>query len=143
MLLKPLSALVASLACSYAMADACQVSTRSASERIPSPENESCYEYRNMPAGSIDWSCSNESKDMLDTEKRKVQRCDSGHFGQCSARLTQASLADHSAGSDRASSGIGQVPENARLITYYYSVADKAQTRLDCENGGGTWQDSP
>ena len=59
------------LASSLALADACQVQTRPASTQVPGVEAQTCYEYPGMPAGSVDWSCSNESKDMLQSENTR------------------------------------------------------------------------
>ena len=46
-----------------------------------------------MPVNAIDWSCSNESKDMLTNTKKKVEQCADHSQATCIATLTQESLA--------------------------------------------------
>lgn len=53
------------------MAEGCDVQTRSSSASVPAVETHSCYEYEGMPVDSINWSCSNESKDTLNATKKK------------------------------------------------------------------------
>lgn len=70
-----LMVMVASLASGQALAEACNVLTRSSSDAVTPVDRHTCYSYSNLPAEAINWSCSNESKDMLNSEKRKVERC--------------------------------------------------------------------
>ncbi|MGX1175086.1 hypothetical protein AB7M32_003811 [Pseudomonas sp. R151218B TE3479] len=76
------------------MAQGCDVITQSQSQSVPVIESHSCYEYKGMPAETLDWSCSNESKGTLSTQKRKVERCAEGYVATCQARLTQEALAN-------------------------------------------------
>ncbi|WP_271105934.1 hypothetical protein [Pseudomonas tohonis] len=127
------------LASSLALADACQVQTRPASSQVPGVEAQTCYEYPGMPAGSVDWSCSNESKDMLQSEKHKVASCKSGWFGRCTGALTQEALANPGSSGEEGSDPVN-IPADAKVVTYHYQARDPAQAKIDCENGGGTWQ---
>ena len=79
--------LLGSLASGTALADACHVLTRSSGVEVPEVETESCYEFQGMPADAIGWSCSNESKDMLNSQKQQVERCKAGSRGRCVAAL--------------------------------------------------------
>ncbi len=75
--------LIVCLCPTWAMAQGCDVKTRSQSPSVPVIETHSCYEYEGMPVDSIDWSCSNESKEMLTSTKKKsrtVRRSLSGHL---------------------------------------------------------------
>ncbi|MBD9484116.1 hypothetical protein IB229_14120 [Pseudomonas sp. PDM14] len=122
-------------------AEACHVHSQSSSAQVSTVATESCYEYRGMPVGAIDWSCSNESKEMLASEKSNVANCKAGYFGQCTAKLTQEALANHSSTSENQGENSVAVPDDAQVITYYYTATDRPQTKIDCENGGGKWSD--
>ncbi|WP_447592064.1 hypothetical protein [Aquipseudomonas campi] len=122
-------------------AEACHVHNQSSSAQVATVETESCYEYRGMPAGAIDWSCSNESKEMVASEKSKVATCKAGYFGQCTARLTPEALANHSASGESGSEDSLSVPDDAKVITYFYTATNRPQIKIDCENGGGKWAD--
>jgi hypothetical protein len=78
--------LIACLSPALAMAESCDVLTRSQSPSVPVVESHSCYEYDGMPVNAIDWSCSNESKDMLTSTKKKVEQCDDHYQATCIAR---------------------------------------------------------
>src|SRR5471032_2462456 len=58
-------AMVAYITSNLAWAEACEVNTHAASPDIKVVDARTCYEYTGMPAGAINWSCSNESKDAL------------------------------------------------------------------------------
>lgn len=122
-------------------AEACHVHSQSSSAQIATVETESCYEYSGMPDGAIDWSCSNESKEMVASEKRKVASCKAGYFGQCTGKLTQEALANQASTSENQDDGGLNVPDDAKVITYFYTATDRPQTKIDCENGGGKWTD--
>lgn len=132
--------LAASLVASQALADACHVTTRSSSAAVQEVETESCYELRGMPADSLDWSCRNESKQMLSTDKQRQPECARNYFASCTAGLTQETLANPRSTRDDPSAGAIDIPDDARIVTYYYEAADHAQLRKDCEQGGGRWQ---
>ena len=132
--------LLGSLASGEALAEACEVMTRSSSEAVTPVEQRTCYSFSNMPAEAINWSCSNENKDMLSTEKHKVARCADGSVGSCIAPLTQETLANpKAAGRDQPSSKPA-LPKDARVITYYYDTPSLGQARADCERNQGIWQ---
>ena len=133
--------LLGSLASGTALADACHMLTCSSSAEVPEVETESCYEFQGMPADAIGWSCSNESKDMLNSQKQQVERCKAGSRGRCVAALPQESLANPRSTGENRPIARPSVPNDAKVITHYYSVANLGQARSDCENGGGTWQD--
>ncbi|MGJ7549881.1 hypothetical protein [Pseudomonas alloputida] len=131
---------LASLASGEVLAEACDVQTRSSSEAVKPVEHHTCYSFSNMPAESINWSCSNESKDMLSTEKHKVARCADGSVGSCIAPLTQETLANPNAGGRDQPSTKPALPKDARVITYYYDTPSLGQARADCERNEGIWQ---
>jgi hypothetical protein len=122
------------------MAEGCDVQTQSSSASVPAVETHSCYEYEGMPVNSIDWSCSNESKDMLSSTKNKVEHCADHYQASCIATITQESLANpHSTSKDKNAKALN-IPDNAQVTTFYYDVEHLAQARIDCENGGGHWK---
>ncbi|KIF56605.1 hypothetical protein NX10_22830 [Pseudomonas fluorescens] len=122
------------------MAEGCDVQTRSSSASVPAVETHSCYEYEGMPVDSINWSCSNETKDTLNATKKKVERCDDHYQATCTARLTQESLANpHSTSKDKSAKPLN-MPDNAKVTTYYYDGEHLAQAKIDCENSGGNWK---
>jgi hypothetical protein len=132
--------LIACLCPALAFAEGCDVLTRSQSPSIPVVESHSCYEYEGMPVNSIDWSCSNESKDMLTSTKKKVEHCADHYKATCVATLTQESLANpHSTSKDKNSQSLN-IPNNAQVTTYYYGAEHIDQARIDCESGGGHWK---
>jgi hypothetical protein len=132
--------LIACLSPALAMAESCDVLTRSQSPSVPVVESHSCYEYDGMPVNAIDWSCSNESKDMLTSTKKKVEQCDDHYQATCIATLTQESLANpHSTSKDKNSTSLN-IPDNAQVTTYYYSAEHLSQAKIDCESGGGHWK---
>ncbi|MCF4994738.1 hypothetical protein GIW70_06360 [Pseudomonas syringae] len=132
--------LLASFVPGLAMAEGCDVLTRSSSPSVPAVETHSCYEYEGVPVDAIDWSCSNESKDMLNSTKKKVARCADHSAATCTATLTQESLANpHSTSKDKDAKALN-IPDNAKVTTYYYGAEHLSQAKIDCENGGGNWK---
>ncbi|WP_200625940.1 hypothetical protein [Pseudomonas sp. LAM2023] len=132
--------IVMSLVSGRVLAEACDVMTRSSSEAVRPVEQHTCYTYGNMPPEAINWSCSNQSKDMLSAEKHKVARCADGSVGSCIAPLTQEALANpKAAGNDQPSTRPG-LPKDARVVTYYYDTPSLGQARSDCERSNGIWQ---
>jgi hypothetical protein len=122
------------------MAQGCDVITRSQSEAIPKIETHSCYEYKGMPAEAISWSCSNESKGAVSTQKKAVERCEQGYVATCQARLTQEALSNpHSTSKDK-TGGSANIPDNAQVTRYYYNVEELQQAQQDCETTGGSWK---
>ena len=92
-----------------------------------------------MPAEAINWSCSNQSKEMLATRKNKVDQCAEHYKASCLAKLTQETLANPQAISDN-SRGSLHIPENAQIATYYYGAENLQQAKADCEKDGGRWK---
>ncbi|WP_434557414.1 hypothetical protein J3P95_13880 [Pseudomonas sp. Z5-35] len=132
--------LIACAVPSTVMAQGCDVTTRSQSQAVAQVETRSCYEYQGVPAEAIGWSCSNESKGTLSTEKKPVERCAEGYVATCKARLTQEALANpHSTSKDR-SGGSANLPDNAQVIRYYYGAHQLQQAQKDCETTGGQWK---
>ncbi|MGV8890995.1 MAG: hypothetical protein ACOH2P_23765 [Pseudomonas sp.] len=132
--------LLASLSPTLVMAEGCDVLTRSQSPSVPVVVSHSCYEYEGMPVNAIDWSCSNESKEMLASTKKKVEQCADHSQATCIATLTQESLANpHSTSKDKNSKSLN-IPDNAQVTTYYYNAEHLSQAKIDCESGGGHWK---
>ncbi|QVW26432.1 hypothetical protein KJF94_13215 [Pseudomonas hormoni] len=132
--------LIASLSPTLVFAEGCDVLTRSQSPSVPVVESHSCYEYEGMPVNSIDWSCSNESKEMTTSTKKKVEQCDDHYQATCIATLTQESLANpHSTSKDKNAKSLN-IPDNAQVTTYYYDTEHLSQVKIDCESGGGHWK---
>ncbi|MHC8343706.1 hypothetical protein [Pseudomonas sp. RT6P73] len=132
--------LLASLSPTLVFAEGCDVLTRSQSPSVPVVESHTCYEYEGMPVNAIDWSCSNESKEMLTSTKKKVEQCDDHYQAACIATLTQESLANpHSTSKDKDSKSLN-IPDNAQVTTYYYGAEHLNQSKIDCESGGGHWK---
>ncbi|MFW9078902.1 hypothetical protein ACOI9X_06415 [Pseudomonas sp. P2757] len=129
-----------SLTPTLVMAQGCDVETRSQSAAVPAVETHSCYEYEGVPVDAIDWSCSNESKEMLSSTKKKVEHCDDHYQATCKATLTQESLANpHSTSKDKNAKALN-IPDGAQVTTYYYDVEHLGQAKIDCESGGGHWK---
>jgi hypothetical protein len=132
--------LIVSLCPALTMAQGCDVITRSQSPSVPVIESHTCYEYENMPVDAIDWSCSNESKEMLSSTKKKVAQCADRYQATCVGRLTPESLANPQSTSKDKNSKAPNIPENAQVSTYYYNAENLAQSKIDCETGGGSWK---
>ncbi|AJO78695.1 MULTISPECIES: hypothetical protein [Pseudomonas] len=123
-----------------AFAQSCDVVTRSQSSDVPGVDTHTCYLFEGMPADAIAWSCSNESKGTLASRKEKVASCDESYLAVCRARLTQEALANPRAtDSDPRGSSVN-IPDKARVVTFYYQAQDLKQARTDCETAGGRWQ---
>jgi hypothetical protein len=135
--LKACIALTSCLNCAFAFGEACDVTTRPASQQLPVIQPHTCYEYKGIAPGAIDWSCSNEDKGATPTEKRKVDSCPSGAVASCTATLTQETLANERSASREPGQNTLQVPDGAQLITWYYELQEQAQARIDCEQAGG------
>lgn len=132
--------LLGCLASTQVLAGACDVMTRSSSQAVKPVEQHTCYSFSGMPDEAIAWSCSNESKEMLNSEKRQVAQCGGGSVGTCSAPLTQESLANPRSGERGEPVTRPTVPKDARVVTHYYSMADLGQAQIDCKNNNGVWQ---
>ncbi|SFG64629.1 hypothetical protein [Pseudomonas sp. NFACC45] len=132
--------LIACASPAVAMAQGCDVITRSQSQAIPKIETHSCYEYKGVPAEAIGWSCSNESKGALSTQKNPVERCAEGYVATCQARLTQEALANPRSTSKDRSGGSANIPNDAQVTWYYYDAELLAQAQKDCETTGGRWK---
>jgi hypothetical protein len=132
--------LAASLSPALAMAQGCDVITRSQSPSVPVIESHTCYEYEGMPVDAIDWSCSNESKEMLTSTKKKVEMCADRYQATCLGTVTPESLANPQSTSKDKNSKSFNIPANAQISTFYYSAENLAQAKVDCETGGGSWK---
>lgn len=119
---------------------ACEVRTRSQSEAIPSIESHTCYRFTKVADDAIGWSCSNESKEMLTSDKRRVEQCANHSVATCTATLTQESLANPHATSKAPGHDSPAIPQGAQVVTYYYDSSQLKQLRKDCESAGGRWQ---
>jgi hypothetical protein len=131
---------IVSLSPALVMAQGCDVMTRSQSPSVPVVESHTCYEYEGMPVDAVDWSCSNESKEMLTSTKKKVEQCGDHYQATCLATLTQESLANPQSISKDKNSQSVNIPDNAQITTYYYGAEQLNQSKIDCETGGGSWK---
>ncbi|MFC0668752.1 hypothetical protein ACFSKY_13690 [Azotobacter chroococcum] len=132
--------LCAGLSSPRLLAEVCHVTEQLAVAGTANDVRESCFEHRGMPAGSLDWSCNTEKSPVAGVHKEKRANCPSGHFGKCTAALTQETLANEDAsGQFVQGTWPDPLPDDAQILTYYYQVHDREQTRIDCENGGGKW----
>lgn len=136
----PLLLLLASLAPACVLAQGCDVTVHSQSAAVPVIATHTCYEYQGMPDDAIDWSCSNESKQMLASTQKRVDQCAQDYQATCSARLTQETLANPRATRKDENSKPINVPDNARIVTRYYDAKELSQARIDCEMDGGRWE---
>ncbi|MBT2295728.1 hypothetical protein [Pseudomonas fluorescens] len=132
--------LIACASPAAAMAQGCDVLTRSQSQAIPKTETHSCYEYKGVPAEAIGWSCSNESKGAQSTQKKQVERCSDGYVATCQARLTQEALANPRSTSKDPSGESANIPDDAQVTWYYYDAEQLTQSQKDCETTGGRWK---
>lgn len=132
--------LIASLGPALAMAQGCDVTTRSQSPSVPVIETHTCYEYDNMPVDAIDWSCSNESREMLTSTKKKVAQCSDQYKAVCLGTVTAESLANPQSTSKDKNSKSLNIPANAQISTYYYNAENLPQSKIDCQTGGGSWK---
>ncbi|MCO7518127.1 MULTISPECIES: hypothetical protein [unclassified Pseudomonas] len=135
-----LFSLLVGLAGGQAQAAGCDVVTQSSSESVKPVQGHTCYSFGNMPAEAIAWSCSNQSKEMLNSRKRPVERCADGSVGSCIAPLTQETLANPDAAGRDEPATRPAVPKEARIITYYYDTPSLGQARSDCQRNDGIWQ---
>ncbi|MDV3439892.1 hypothetical protein R0G64_10690 [Pseudomonas otitidis] len=137
----PLLLLLGCLPAGLTLAEGCHVNSRTSSAAVTGIETESCYEFVGMPAEALDWSCSNESKDMTSTRKQRVAQCPGGEQARCDAPLDQESLANPRASARGPDTARPAVPNDARVLTRYYQMTDLGQVRTDCEKSGGRWQE--
>ncbi|WP_043307247.1 hypothetical protein [Pseudomonas sp. ML96] len=140
MIAKATALLIGCLLAPLALAEGCHILTQSSSPGVAAVETESCYEFQGMPAGTINWSCSNESQETLGTRQEKVAKCDAGYVASCRAAITQETLANHRSSSSNPPANEPNVPDDAKVVTYYYDLDDPTQAKNDCEKGGGTWE---
>lgn len=138
--MKPAITLTLCLASPWAWGEACDVVTHAASEQIAQVQTHICYEYQGMPEGSINWSCSNEDQGASPSTKTRVEHCPAGAVAACSATLTQESLASERSASREPGHDSPNIPDDAKLITWYYELHQQAQARRDCENNGGLFR---
>jgi hypothetical protein len=131
--------LIATLSPALVMAQGCDVLTRSQSASVPVIESHTCYEYSGMPDDAINWSCSNQSKEMLTSTKNQVEHCADDYRASCIGTLTAESLANPDAMSKDKSSKSLTIPDHARSTTYYYDAENLNQSRIDCGTRGGEW----
>ena len=120
------------------LAKACDVYTHSQSDLVPVVEQHTCYMYEGVPSDAIDWSCSNENKDMMNT-KTKIAQCAGDYMASCKATLTQEALANPHATANVPGHAGAMLPNDAGVVTYHYAAQDLKQAKIDCEKDGGQW----
>lgn len=132
--------LIASSFPATVMAQGCDVITGSQSQAVAQIETHSCYEYQGVPDEAIRWSCSNEDKGALSTQKKLVQSCNKKAVATCKARLTQEALANPKSTSEDKDGASANMPDDAQVTRYYYDVEQLQQAQRDCETTGGSWK---
>jgi hypothetical protein len=143
-MIRTYAAVLLAIASTEALAAACEVSTRSLSQKIPAVVTQSCYVYEGIEEGAIKWSCSQEDDvGMYDYDKKLVETCPSDYLATCTSTLTQESLANHKAIGDIKTGTPMAVPDGARMITHFYNVEEQEQARKNCTTLGGNWQEKP
>ncbi len=105
-----------------AWGEACDVTTTSSSPQVPVVQGHTCYEFERMPPGTIDWSCSNEDRGSRPRQKRKVPACPEKPIASCSATLTQEALANEQSTSKEPGQATLDIPNDAKVITWYYDL---------------------
>jgi hypothetical protein len=128
--------IIASLCPALAFAQGCDLVTRSQSASVSAIESHSCPEYQGMPVESMNGSCSNPGKEMPSSTS-SVGQCADDYRASCLAALSQEALANPRPISKDKNSKSVNIPGNARIITYYHDTEHLAQSRIDCETGGG------
>ena len=132
---------ITALASPLAMAQACYVSEQTSGD-VPEPVSpEKCFELQNMDdPNAMAWICRDQA-DVRSSRRELRDSCPSGAFGSCSAPMTPETLANEkSFGLITPDEALPDaLPEDARIVTYYYATTDQGQTRIDCENTGGQW----
>lgn len=128
-----------SLISSSTWAAACDVYTYSQSDQVPMVEQHTCYAYEGMPPDAIDWSCSNENKDMTSTRKTRIAQCPGDYTASCKATLTQEALANPHATAKAAGQTGAVLPPDAGVVTYHYAAQNLKQAKTDYEKDGGQW----
>jgi len=140
--LLPRSVLLASAALLSlpAAANSCYVSAETSGSVPPPVVTEKCFRYEGMEDNKIDWIC-RDNEAVKNSRREILESCPSGHFGTCVAALTPATLANERATGSQATNTPAPttVPEQARIVTFYYKATDHAQAKIDCESGGGEW----
>lgn len=129
--------LLTSCICGVAWGEACDVTQRPGAAQVPVVQSHTCFEYKGMPAGAMDWACSNEDKGATPSEKHKIASCPSGAVASCTATLSPETLANERSTSREPGENTAQVPDGAEVITLYYEMREQAQARIDCEQAGG------
>lgn len=138
--MKPAIVLTLCLTSPWALGEACDVVTHAPSGEITQVQTHICYQYQGMPPGSINWSCSNEDQGVSPSTKTRVEACPAGAVASCAATLTQESLTSERSASREPGQDSPNIPEGARLVTWYYELPQQAQARRDCENNGGLFR---
>ncbi len=134
---------LACLAASDALAEACHVIAEPSSTAVPAVAEELCYEFSGVDEGTIDWACGDQGGSMIDQRQQRVAKCATGSVGRCEAALTQETLSNYRSFDEDQGKPRPAVPNDARVITHYYRSDDLKQVRIDCESSGGTWREEP
>ncbi|WP_313085739.1 hypothetical protein [Pseudomonas sp.] len=123
-----------------AAANSCYVTSDTSGALPPPVVTEQCFRFEGMDDNDIDWVCQNDEA-VKHARREILDSCPSGHFGVCTAALTEATLANEQATGSQANEQLApsSVPEQARIVTYLYEASDHAQAKIDCESAGGQW----
>ncbi|WP_028238451.1 hypothetical protein [Stutzerimonas azotifigens] len=135
-------ALPLALAALPAAAKSCYV-TAATSGAVPPPViKEQCFEFTGLDNGdALDWACRNNTEEVLNERRETRASCPGGYFATCTGRMTPESLTSARATGSQGDPQLfeGTIPEDAKIVNYYYEATDHAQAKIDCESGGGTW----
>lgn len=123
-----------------ASANSCYVTIETSGAVPPPVVTEKCFRYEGLEDNDIDWVC-RDNKAVKNSRREVLDSCPSGHFGMCTAALTPETLANERATGSQAMDAktLSTLPEQARIVSYFYEASDHAQARIDCESAGGEW----
>ncbi|WP_434457669.1 hypothetical protein JQR85_02190 [Stutzerimonas urumqiensis] len=124
-----------------AAADSCYVTAASAGSVPPPVITEQCFEFVGMKEKqALDWACRDVDNVRI-ARRNEHERCPAGYFATCTAGVTPETLTSARATGSQGTTDLfdGQVPEHAKIVSYYYEASDRSQAKVDCESAGGEW----
>lgn len=121
--------------------ESCYVKAATSGAVPPPVITEQCFEFVGMDEGdALDWACRNIDQ-VRNARREPRERCPAGYFATCTSRMTAESLTSARATGSQGDTELfeGSIPEDAKIVNYYYEATDRAQAKIDCETAGGEW----